>query len=180
MKNRFFLIFLAFSACTPRIVSYVNPKAKFAQFETYRIVTTKAVSKVVNAENTLVLDLIKESIQNEMTRRSYEISSITPDLTLRYELTSSTRVENNTNQIGPYYQPQVNTRTIYESVLLIELYNQKKKLVWQGSYDLGQQRKEKKASKAIEKGVGHIFTTYPYRAKSSEVDESLQTLQNKK
>lgn len=179
MKKWFLLALIITSSCNPKVVSYLNPKAKFSQFETYRLVSTKADSKNIQPENTLVFDLIRNSIQKEMDRRSYSISSITPDLTLRYEVTSSTRVENDTNQVAPYFTPQVNTRTIYESILLIELYDQRKKLVWQGSYDLRQQRKEKKAARAIEKAVGSIFTTYPYRANTKEVDDSLKSFDNK-
>ena len=179
MKKWLLIALVISSGCSQRIVSYVNPKAKFSQFETYRLVSTQAESKNISPDNTLVFDLIKKSIKEEMKRRSYIQSNISPDLTLRYEVTSSTRVETNSNQVGPFFQPQVNSRTIYESVLLVELYNNKKKLVWQGSYDLRQQKKEKKTSKAIEKSVGHIFTTYPYRAKSSKVDESLTTIKEK-
>ncbi len=180
MKKWLLLTFVIASSCSPKVVSYVNPKANFSQFETYRMVTTKAESKNISPENTLVFDMIRKSINDEMAKRSYIISNISPDLTLRYEVTSSTRVENSTNQIGPYYAPQVNTRTIYESIILVELYDSRKKLVWQGSFDLRQERKEKKASKAIKKAVGHIFTSYPYRASSAEIDESLKTIDNKK
>ncbi|WP_436516548.1 DUF4136 domain-containing protein [Ekhidna sp. To15] len=180
MKKWFFLTFVIIASCNPKVVSYVNSKANFSQFETYRLVTTKAESKTFTPENTLIFDLIKKSIRMEMDKRDYIVSNVSPDLTLRYEVTASTRFETNSNQVGPYYAPQVNTRTIYESVLLMELYDSKKKLVWQGSYDLRQQKKEKKASKAIEKGVGHIFTSYPYRAKSAKIDEALKTIENKK
>lgn len=177
MKKWLIITLIATAGCNPKIVSYINPKAKFSEFETYRLVSTKAISKNITPENNLIFDMIMKSINNEMKKRAYEVSNVSPDLTLRYEVTSSTRVETNTNQIAPY--PQVNSRTIYESILLIELYDHKKKLVWQGSYDLKQQRKEKKASRLIEKAVGHIFTTYPYRAKSGEVDETLKTIDKK-
>lgn len=114
-----------------------------------------------------------------MARRGYEESSVTPDLTLRYEVTSNTRVEINNSQVNPYfYQPfPITTRTIYQSILLLELFDSNKKLVWQGSYDLRQEKKEKKVAKAINRAVGYIFTTYPYRALSGEADESLKTIE---
>ena len=180
MKKLLFLTIVILSGCSPNVVSYLNPKANYGQFETYRMVTTKAESKIITPENSFLFDMIKESIHHQMDRRDYTISNVSPDLTLRYEVTSSTRVENSTNAVGPYRTPQVTTRTIYESVLLVELYNSNKKLVWQGSYDLRQQRKEKKASKAIQRGVGHIFTSYPYRAKSAKVDETLKTIEKDK
>ena len=181
MKKWSLLFIIVTFGCNPKVVSYLNPKAKFGQYETYRIVSAKLESKNVTPENTLILDLIKENIHKQMQVRAYERSNISPDLTLRYEIASSTRVENRTSQNNPYYFPQyqINSRTIYESVLLLELLDTNQKLVWQGSYDLRQEKKEKKASRAIEKAVGYIFTTYPYRALSKDIDEALKTFDKK-
>ncbi len=181
MKKWPLLLIIIALGCNPKVVSYLNPKAKFGEFETYRIVSAKLESKNVSPDNTLILDLIKENIHKQMQTRSYEQSNISPDLTLRYEITSSTRVENRNNQTNPFYYPQyqINSRTIYESVLLLELLDTNQKLVWQGSYDLRQEKKEKKASRAIEKAVGYIFTTYPYRALSKNADEALKSLEKK-
>ncbi|MEO9484806.1 MAG: DUF4136 domain-containing protein [Ekhidna sp.] len=180
MKKCSLLIIVFIVSCNPKVVSFVNPKSKFGHFETYRLVSAQADSKNVTSGNTPVFDLIKQNIHNEMARRSYKLSSVSPDLTLRYEVTSSTRVETERNQFDSYYNTQVSSRAIYESALIVELVDQKKKLVWQGSYDLSQQRKEKKISAAIEKAVGHIFTSYPYRALSAKEDESLKTFVSKK
>ena len=178
MKQWLLLLFVFALGCNPKVVSYLNPKAKFRNYETFRLVSTQLDSEISTDESTRIFDLIKENILEEMDSRDYKRSNITPDLTLRYEMTSSTRVETNANPgFGGFFPPmQLNSRTIYEAILLLELYNENKKLVWQGSYDLKQQRKEKKASKAIEKAVGQIFTSYPYRALSSKKDESLETL----
>ena len=163
-------------SCNPKVVSYLNERSSFRTFETYRIVSAKLESKNVTPDNTLIFDLIKDNIQEQMSLRGYKKSNITPDLTLRYEVTSNTRVETTTNQVSPFFPVfNVNTRTIYESVLLLELFNKNKKLVWQGSYDLAQERKEKKVAKVIEKAVGYIFTTYPYRALTKGPDEFLKT-----
>jgi len=183
MKKWFPVVLIALSACSPKVVSFVNEKAGFHQFETYRLVSAKSEPKNFTPENTQIFDLIRENIHTQMQRRGYEKSSITPDLTLRYEVTSNTRVEiNNNTQFNPYYNPYypafpVTSRTIYESVLLLELFDNNNKLVWQGSYDLRQERKEKRIVKAIERAVGYIFTSYPYRARSAEVDESLKTIE---
>ncbi|MEQ6168874.1 DUF4136 domain-containing protein [Ekhidna sp. MALMAid0563] len=179
MKRWLLLLYLVATGCSPKIVSYVNERAKFGQFETYRLVSAKSESKNVTPENTTIFDLIKENIHQQMTRRGYQTSNVTPDLTLRYEVTSNTRVEINNNQVNPYfYQPfPVTTRTIYQSILLLELFDSNNKLVWQGSYDLKQEKKEKKVSKAINRAVGYIFTTYPYRALSGQEDESLKTIE---
>ncbi|NQZ77401.1 MAG: DUF4136 domain-containing protein [Ekhidna sp.] len=181
MKN-WFILLLLLGGCSQKIVSYVNPKASFGSFETYRLVSAKAESKNVSPENTMVFDLIRENINRQMDIRSYKLSNVAPDLTLRYEITSSTRVENNNAADPRFFNPgfNTNTRTIYESVILLELMDQKRKLVWQGSYDLKQQKKEKKASKAIEKAIGYTFTTYPYKALSKDVQENLKELTTQK
>lgn len=166
---------LLLTGCSQKIVSYVNEKAAFKSFESYRLVSAKSDSKNVTPENTLIFDLIKENIRSQMDRRDYKLSNVSPDLTLRYEVTSSTRVEN-TNPGDPrFFNPAfpINTRTIYESIILLEIVDQKKKLVWQGSYDLRQLKKEKKASKAIEKSIGQVFTTYPYKALSGDIHDEL-------
>lgn len=170
MRNWFWLLLFVLG-CSPRIVSYINPKSDFKSFETYRLVSSKLESKNVTPENTLLFDLIKKDILLQMDKRGYQKSNISPDLLLRYEITSNTRVETINAQNSFSRNPfpfQVNTRTIYESVLLLELFDNKEKLVWQGSYDLSQQKKEKKTEFAIKKAIGYIFATYPYQALSSQ------------
>ncbi len=177
MRNWLLVLILIGGSCSPRIVSYVNLKAPFKSFETYRLVSAKLESKNVTPENTRIFDLIKENIHQEMSRRNYQTSNVSPDLLLRYEVTSNARVETSTVQDPFLFSPtQINSRTIYESVLLLELVDQNKKLVWQGSYDLRQQRKEKKMTRAIERAVGYIFTTYPYKAQSGNVIEELKSI----
>lgn len=182
MKASFLLIVLLLFSCSPKIVSYVNSSSSFESYNTYRLVSARLDSKNVAPENTLVFDLIKEKIKDEMNVRGYVLSNVLPDLTMRYEIASSTRVEsNNSGIMNPYGPPMsFSSRMIYESVLLIELFNSQKKLVWQGSYDLGQERKEKRIERAIEKAVGYIFTTYPYKAGSSREYEELKSYEPKK
>jgi len=179
-KGCLFLFTLALVGCNQRVVTYLNPKSNFGSFESYRVVSPKLDNSKLNKESNLVYDLIKEGIALEMAKRNYEKSTVSPDLTLRYELTSSTRVQTSTNQspFSPFYQ--VNSRTIHEAVLLLELYNEQKKLVWQGSYDLQQERKEKRVRKVIENAIGRIFTTYPYKALQKEPDPTLSKFEKRK
>lgn len=170
------LIFLI--GCSQRIVSYTNPKSKYQSFETYRMVSPKLDNKLSN-ETSLAYELIKENITKEMERRDYLLSSVAPDLTLRYEIASSTRVETNTSQSAFFPTFQVTSRTIHEGVLLLELYDKNKKLVWQGSYDLDQERKEKRMVRVIENAIGRIFTTYPYRALQRAPDNTLTEFKKK-
>ena len=170
------LIFLI--GCSQKVVSYTNPKSKYDRFETYRMVSPKLNNRSSD-DTSLAYELIKENISSEMTRRDYLHSTVAPDLTLRYEIASSTRVETNTSQ-SPFFPTfQINSRTIHEGVLLFELYDQNKKLVWQGSYDLNRERKEKKMTKVIENAIGRIFTTYPYRALQNAPDNTLTEFKKK-
>jgi len=166
-------------SCSSKIVSFVNPKAKFSTFETYILVNPKIDRSELADDSKLAFQLIKSAIQSEMNTREYRESSVSPDLTLRYEITSSTRVQTDATQdpFSPFVQ--VNTRTIHEGILLLELYDARKKLVWQGSYDLQQESKEKRLQKVIENAVGKIFTSYPYRALNKQPDPELAVYKKK-
>ena len=175
-----FIAFASLLSCSQRIITYLNPKANFQSFETYRLVSPKLNNKT-NEATAGVYEMIKENIYAEMSKRDYLESSVTPHLTLRYELASSTRVETTTSQSFYYPAFQVNTRTIHEAVLLFELFDQNEKLVWQGSYDLNQERREKRVRKVIENAVARIFTTSPYKALQRNPEVSLQEFtKNKK
>ena len=167
-------ILLGTTGCSNKVVSFVNEKAKFKTFETYRMVSPKVDRSEIADEDDILFQTIKSEISREMDRRSYVPSSVSPDLLLRYELTTSTRVQTDATQDPFSPVVRVNTRTIHEGVLLLELYDSRKKLVWQGSYDLEQERKEKKLRKIIHNAVGKIFTTYPYRALSNHEDAGLK------
>lgn len=178
LKHVFLLLMIGSLGCSPRIVSYTNSNANFRGFETYLMINPKLDSKIGN-ETSVGYELIKEEIRKEMKIRGYEESTVAPDLILRYEVSSSTRVQTSTSQsfFNPVYQ--INTRTIHEGVLLLELKDQRKKLVWQGSYDLNNERKEKRIKKVLENAVGRIFTSYPYRAAQKDPDEDLSEFKKK-
>lgn len=166
--------------CNPKVVSYQNPKASYSTFETYRVVSPKIDNNQIDKETVTIFNTIRGTIEGQMSKRGYSLSSISPDLTLRYELTSGTRVQTSTQQSPFFRAPMVNSQTIIESFLLLELYNQKQKLVWQGSYDLKQERKERKATIVVENAIARIFTTYPYKALESQPDPSLTIYEKKK
>jgi len=180
--NRFPVILAAvfLLGCGNRVVSYVNPKSNFKSFATYRVVNPKVDNSRLASESNLVLQTIKSAISEEMGKRAYEPSAVAPDLTLRCELASAVSVQTNTNQdsFNPFFQ--ITSTTIHEAVLLLELYDMNKKLIWQGSYDLDQERKEKRIKKVINNAVRRIFTSYPYRAKNNYPDPSLTEFKKKK
>lgn len=173
-----FVLLVTLAGCSQRVITYSNPKANYQGYETYRMVSPKLDNKL-SPETSTAYEVIKENISREMDRRNYIKSSVSPDLTLRYELSSSTRVETTTSQSFYYPTFQINTRTIHEAVLLLELFDENKKLVWQGSYDLNQERKEKRVRKVIENAVARIFTTYPYKASERNPDPLLTEFNKK-
>ena len=172
------VLIVLISGCSQRIVSYSNPKANYQSFETYRMINPKLDNKL-GEETSYGYELIKAQIKAEMERRGYQESSVAPDLILRYEITSSTRVQTTTSQSVFFPVFQVNSQTIHEGVLLLELNDENRKLVWQGSYDLNQERREKQIKRVIENAVGRIFTTYPYRARQRKPDEELAEFKKK-
>lgn len=186
MKKWLFLIsILLLFGCSPKAISYLNTEAEFDEFTSFRVVSVKLEGRKVEPESTKLFEDIKTQIISQMKARSYEQSSISPDLTLRYELSSTTRTEqnsnsNNFNNTFGYPNYSSSSRNIYESILLLELYDSEKKLVWQGSYDLKQEKKVQKASVAIKNAVDIIFTSYPYKAGSKEIHQELTSTKKKK
>lgn len=181
--KKWILLFIAgllLVACNPKIVSYQNPRAAYRTFESYRLVSPKVDNNQLDSETASIFTKIKEEIEGQMSRRNYQLSSARPDLTLRYEVTSGTSVQTNVQQSFNFPGQTVNSRTITQSSLLLELLDQKNKLVWQGSYDLRQERKEKKVNRVIENAIGRIFTTYPYAAGNNQPIDSLTTYNRKK
>ena len=166
--------------CSSKVVSYVNSKSNFKSFATYRMVNPKVDKSQLADDSNLVFQTIKSAISEEMSKRSYKPSAVSPDLTLRYELASTTRVQ--TNAVRDPFNPfsQFTSNTIHEAVLLLELYDIKKKLIWQGSYDLRQERREKRMTKVINNAVAKIFTSYPYKANDHRPDPSLMEFKKKK
>ena len=179
MSRSIVLLSLLLLSCTPQIVSYVNEKSDFKSFETYRIVNPKLNNRELTdtPEARLIYETIIEHIENQMTERGYVKSSIAQDMTLRFELSSGTRVDTNINETP--FSLNVSSRTIHQSILLLELHDRSKKLIWQGSYDLKNEQKEKQIKKVIENAVRRIFTSYGYRAKQAHPDESLINIKKK-
>lgn len=174
-----FLVFFVCGACSPKVVNYLNPRARFETFETYHLVNAKIGNRELASETTHLLSVVESRIHHQMQeRRGYLLSRANPDLIIRYELVSSTNVQV-ANNSGFYNLPTNSVQVIYESVILLELYH-KKKLVWQGSYDMKQTNKEERNEKSINKAVDLIFTTYPYKALSGLPDSSLASTKKKK
>ncbi len=179
MKKGLLLLCLSLQfSCSQKVVSFINDRANFKKYVSYQLVNVKINKRKMAPEATQLLGTIESQIEYQMEGvRSYTPSSVGPDLILRYELVSSTNSNTTTNQsfLGP---PTLSTRIIYESVILLELLDNRK-LVWQGSFDLTQNSKEDRNHKAIKKAIDLIFTTYPYRAGRSDPDPSLTNMSKK-
>jgi hypothetical protein len=173
-------------SCSPKVISYLDSDADFKNFNSFRIVSVKLDGRKVAPESIKMFDDIKLEIMNQMLDRSYVQSNISPDLTLRYELSSSTRSTGNTNNnnfnnpIGYPPSYSVTNSTIHESIILLELYDAKKKLIWQGSYDLKNEKKEQKTTKVIKNAIDQIFTTYPYKSGRNTIYQELTNKKKKK
>lgn len=171
-----FVICMLIAGCQPKIVHYLNERAPIQSFESYSLVNVKTDNKEVSKETRSILEMIGTSIKAEMeNKRFYVSSNINPDLILRYEIVSSTSTQtrNNNNLFNPF--STFSTQAIYQSILLLQLYHDKK-LIWQGSYDLNQSRRDERNERLFEKAIQRIFTTYPYKAKSNKVDEALTSV----
>ncbi len=167
-------------SCSPKVITFTNPKARFQNFSSYQIVNVKIGKRKLPAEATELLGVIESRIKMEMEeKRNYVTSNIDPDLILRYELVSNTRTDrDNVNNNSLFYSPSYSSRVIYESVILIELL-ENKRLVWQGSYDLRQSRRDARNQNTINKAISLIFTTYPYKAGEARPDPTLTSKKKK-
>lgn len=165
------LILVLLLGCGVRVIQYVNDRAPFAQYEDYVLVGLKG--KNVGSDPSNLLIRIEGQIHEEMQRRDYKVSD-TPDLILRYEVVASTKTETrNSNYLyGPIFMP--NSRTITESVILLEMTDAKtKKLVWQASLDLREHNKITKKKDVLKSALINIFNTYLYRAGNGQPDQNL-------
>ncbi len=170
---------MLFLSCSQNVVTYTNSKAKFQNFSSYQIVNVKIGKRKLPAAATELLGTIESQIRIEMEeRRNYVSSNVKPDLILRYELASNTRTGSNTRNNALLQGPSFGSNVIYESVILIELL-ENKRLIWQGSYDLNQSRREARNENTINKAISLIFTTYPYKAGIAEPDLSLTSKKKK-
>lgn len=152
------------SCSTNKVVEYLNPEAPFTKYETFML---KANDKMRYQGD------IAGFIESEMTRRGYQLSSISPDLLVVYDIGSSSRTEIDRNNYSIYYPSFPASRNIHESFLIITLLDDRKTLVWQGSQKLRRQSPKETMEDVLKESVHLIFKTYLYSAKSGVEDQSL-------
>ena len=171
MKQLSILILISFS-CAPKAITYLNEEAKFQNFQTYRILNTKLDRTNLSKDGRDILDLLELSIRAKMKERGYQESNLSPDLILRYEISTNRNTSSNADS-NPF-TPSVSNRTYMESIILIELSDaHPKKMFWQSSFDLKQQKKELRREQATEDAISEIFYSFPFRAGQRKTDPKL-------
>ena len=159
--------------CAPKAMTYFNEEeAKLENYLTYRLLNTKRERTNLSKDGREILDLIESTVRRKMKERGYEESNLSPDLILRYEIITNQRSENGTRS-GVSGTP-VSSRTFFESLIIIDLLDiEKRKMFWQGSFDLRQQSKPLKHEQAVESAINEIYYSYPYMAESFEPSAEL-------
>ena len=163
----------------PQVVSFINPRIDFGNFETYRIVSPGNGAKETQRDSLSVNIEIEKLLNIEMQNRGYEYKSRS-DLRLQYNFIANNKTDiditpsyySRRSIYSPYYLPyesyNIRQRNFYEAILLVELKDRSAKTVWQGSLDLRYTRKVKDKDQILPTAVMQIFETYSYIAGSNE------------
>jgi hypothetical protein len=178
MRDLLYIVVIAslMGACAPKAITYLNEETKFQNYKTYRLVNPKMEKTNLSKEGREIIDIVEQTIHENMRARGYQESNLDPDLILRYELITNRQTETNRNTLNPYgyYGPAFTTTTYLQSVIILDIADaDKKKMIWQSSYDLRQSPRQSKKEAATEYAVAEIFYTYPYRAGQSKPDPTL-------
>ena len=176
MKYSWLILLLSFG-CSVRVIQFVNTDAPFRSFNDYILIGMKG-KNLGNVDGDMdIRPRIESAIHSEMNRRKYAENPKEPDLIVRYELVSGTVTQrNNTNMMGymPSITPMYYYNTAIESVLLIEILNEKnQKLVWQASVDLKDFSKKNKRKDLLTAAIKKMYDTYLYEAGKNEPNTEL-------
>ena len=177
MRSTIFLTLLIFIAsCTGgKVVHFTNSQSPFSSYTNFKFRDIKEDS--IHQTGATIFNLIKSSIKEEMISRGYSEINKQSDLLIHFDLISSYGESNNNsfnpnspinNYNGYFFDSGRQTDNILKSVLLIELFDiKRRKLVWQASLDLASLKREKRREIMISKAVDRIFTTYQKTAKNN-------------
>lgn len=171
----FLLLFVV--SCNPKIVHYINTKARFTAYQSYVILAGKSSSAAELKDSTSLMWRIEEQIKNQLEMRGYKQNNDKPDLIVRYDVVSNTETR---TPMSPYpfgyysYFNTMNMQTFTQSIILIEILDEKTtKLVWQSSLDMRDLDMKQKKKDPVNGAIQHLFTTYLYRSGSAKPDPSL-------
>lgn len=175
-KWLFCLSTLILFQCSLKVVNFTNEKADFERYKSFRVINYKAENSQLDQNSRNIFQLLESEISNEMTRRNYSLSNISPDLLVRYELISNQNTETRRTDYnyGYYVVPNFSTTTFITSVLLIELIDfSSKKIVWQASVDLKDLSKKTEQNEMLKSAVKQTFNTYLHTSGNNEEHPNL-------
>jgi len=129
------IFFVLLSACSSKIVSFYvvdEHKIKLSSFSFYERKTN-----ILSLEQLKIDSLIEQQISQVLLNKGFENQSKS-DIYIGYSITlgttSTSNLENNRFYNHNYYSYQnVNTTLYKEGVMLIEIFDEQDKLLWQGS-----------------------------------------------
>lgn len=167
------LILMVIGACSApqKVIQFVNKEADFKNYYSYRIINYKTEKKgTYSANGTAFFNELESEISKEMSDRSYTKEK-NADLVVRYEtatgIKTSTNAPNyngNAYNYDPYGVNQNRQRKSLEGLLLLEIKDKSKKLVWQGSMDIKFSKDLEENRTLLKNAVHRIFETFLYRA----------------
>jgi hypothetical protein len=171
MRYSILIMVVLFACKGPKVVLYLNEDIDYSKYRTYYLLNLKSKGK---ASDDNIIPMLEEMIQSEMHRRNYVFDKDEPDLILRYELIANTETDIRVTG-SPYNPPNyLSINTFNRSILLLELKDRKsEKLLWQASVDMQNHQDLRRRKNPIVAAVHEIFSTYFYKANSSEPDPSL-------
>lgn len=138
--NNIYLLLAIFSiGCSTQVVSIYNTDVSNSALKTFRVRPSNNISSM-SSENIYLDSLLSNIISTSLAEKGLKISSI-PDLYASYMVSVHSSTSDQPNNFNPYsrynymdpYFNNYQTRTYKEGVLIIDLKNDRGKLIWQGS-----------------------------------------------
>lgn len=169
MVKNLVILLLILSACSPKIISYINERSDFSSYESFYVINLKKGK--LGPED--VTPRLEDAIRSNMLLRNYTIDKENPDLILRYEVVSSTK--SNVSVSGSPFMFGSITRNVFnESIILFEMKDGKtNKLVWQASIDMNDHAELLKRKDPLKAAVNELFSSYLYKAGEGQPDPTL-------
>jgi hypothetical protein len=174
---RCLILLLLLVSCNPKIVHYINTKARFSAYQSFVILAGKSSSAAELKDSTSLMWRIEDQIKSQLELRGYKQNNDNPDLIVRYDVVSNTesRTPMSSFPMGYYsYFNNMNMQTFTQSIIIIEMLDEKTtKLVWQSSMDIRDLDVKLKKKDPVNGAIQHLFNTYLYRSSTSKPDPLL-------
>jgi len=136
VRNNILLAYiLLLASCGTKVVSIYNTDSSRTTPSTYQLITERE-SSYLSAENKKVDSLLKTIIHKSLVAQGLSKSSL-PDIYVSYLINvyTSTETNRNNNMYNFNYPSSLNytTRNYKEGVIIINIIDEDRILVWQGS-----------------------------------------------